>query len=79
VIAGETISWYNFEKYLNLARPKTLSTLNKATKAEAIMEATQDRVLTPRQIQFMTIIIIVFVAIIALYLLRGLGIFGDLG
>jgi len=77
IVAGETVCWYNFERYLDMARPKTLSTLMKATRAEAALEATQDKMLTPKQVQLMTIVIIVFVAIIGLYLLKGLGIFGD--
>lgn len=69
-IAGETINWYMFERYLDLARPKTLSTLMRATKAEAYMEAIQDKYLTPRQKIalvgiFTTIIIVMVIALIA--------------
>ena len=47
VIAGETISWNSFERYMAKAKPLTLSTLIKAVRVESYLSATQDKVLSP--------------------------------
>lgn len=47
VIAGETISWGSFERYMAKAKPLTLSTLMKAIRVESYLSATQDKVLSP--------------------------------
>lgn len=47
VVAGETIRWGDFERYMTRASPITLSTLMKSIKVEAYLAATQDKVLSP--------------------------------
>lgn len=47
LVAGETVEWGDFERYLTKASPVTLSTLMKAVKVEAYLAATQDKVLSP--------------------------------
>ena len=46
VIAGESICWGDFERYMAKAKPLTLSTLMKAVRVESYLSATQDKVLT---------------------------------
>jgi len=48
LVAGETIDWHDFERYMNRAAPATLSTLMKAVKVEAYLAATQDKILSPK-------------------------------
>jgi len=48
VIAGETICWNTFERYMAKAKPLTLSTLIKAVRVESYLSATQDKVLSPQ-------------------------------
>lgn len=76
-IAGETIMWKSYERFNIGALPKTLSTLMHVQKAEAYMEAAQGKVLTPgMKISIITIVIIAFIAMIALYVARSMGFLG---
>jgi len=47
IVAGETICWNDFERYMTKASPRTLSTLMKAVRVESYLSATQDKVLSP--------------------------------
>ena len=47
LVAGETISWYSFERYMDRAKPITLRMIIKAVKVESYLNATQDKVLSP--------------------------------
>ena len=72
-IAGETISWKEYERFNIGALPKTLSTLMKVTKAEARLEATQGFKLSPRmRLTMYTIVVIMIVAFIGFFLFRSL-------
>ena len=47
VIAGDTIVWNDFERYMTRAKPITLRMIIKAVKVESYLNATQDKVLSP--------------------------------
>jgi len=65
IIAGETISWGSFERYLAKAKPLTMSTLLKAVRVESYLSATQDKVLSPgMKIAIGTIFVIMIIAAI---------------
>ena len=72
IVAGETISWGDFERYWERARPITLSTLLKTVKVEAYLAATQDKVLSPRmKIAIGTIATLAVIGLIAYMVLFG--------
>ena len=75
-IAGETINWKSYERFNIGALPKTLSTLMKVEKAEAYMEAVQDKFLTPRaKISLIAVFTVVIIIMIILVILRNMGFF----
>jgi len=47
LIAGDTIVWNDFERYMTRAKPITLRMIIKAVKVESYLNATQDKVLSP--------------------------------
>ena len=47
IVAGETIDWHDYERFMGKANARTLSTLMKAIRAESYLNAVQDKVLTP--------------------------------
>ena len=75
VIAGETINWSSFERYMAKAKPLTLSTLIKAVRVESYLSATQDKVLSPgMKIAIGTIFaVMIVVAIVWLIFSGGMG------
>lgn len=76
-IAGETIIWKSYERFNIGALPKTLSTLMKVEKAEAYMEAVQDKMLTPgMKISIITIAVIAIIGMIILVVARNMGLLG---
>ena len=73
VIAGESISWGSFERYMAKAKPLTFSTLLKAVRAESYLSAVQDKVISPgMKIAIGTIFAIAIVATI-IYLIFTSG------
>jgi hypothetical protein len=70
-IAGETISWKEYERFNIGALPKTLRTLMNVAKAEAFMEAQQDKFKMTKGMViglgavFMIVIIIIVVITVA--------------
>ena len=72
IIAGETINWNSFERYMAKAMPLTLSTLIKAVRAESYLSAIQDKVLSPgMKIALGTIFAIMIVAAIIWIIIQG--------
>ena len=47
LVAGDTIVWNDFERYMTRAKPITLKMIIKAVKVESYLNATQDKVLSP--------------------------------
>ena len=74
-IAGETISWKEYERFNIGALPKTLSTLMKLAKAEAYMEATQDKFQLSKgmKITIATIFTIVIIIVIVVVVVQNMG------
>ena len=73
-IAGETVIWKSYERFNIGALPKTLSTLMKAVKTEAYMEAVQDKMLTPgMKISIITIATIAIIALFVVVIARNMG------
>ena len=73
VVAGESICWNDFERYMARAKPLTFSTLLKAVRAESYLSATQDKVLTSgMKIAIGTIFaVMIVVAVVWLILTSG--------
>lgn len=76
IMAGETIDFRHYERFNIGALPKTLSTLMEVNKAEATMEAVQDKaLLTPRQMNIVKIMTMGVLALILMVIARNLGLF----
>jgi len=74
LVAGETISWYDFERYMDRAKPITLRMIIKAVKVESYLNATQDKVLSPgMKIALGTIFAICIVVAIVYLIFTGGG------
>lgn len=75
IIAGETISWKEYERFNIGALPKTLSTLMKVEKAEAYMEAVQDKFQMSKgmKIGIATIFTIVIIIVIVAVVVQNMG------
>jgi len=74
VVAGETVSFREYERFNIGGLPKTMSTLLKVQKAEAYMEASQDKMLNRRQkIAIVTIMTIAVMAMIVLVIAKNMG------
>ena len=72
VIAGETVNWGDFERYMLKASPITMSTLMKSVKVEAYLAATQDKVLSPRmKIAIGTLFAVMIVGAFVYLILKG--------
>jgi len=75
-VAGETVCFREYERFNIGGLPKTMSTLLKVQKAEAYMEASQDKMLTARQkIAIVTIMTITVLALIIILIARNMGLF----
>jgi len=75
-IAGETINWRSYERFNIGALPKTLSTLMKVEKAEAYIEAVQDKFLTPRmKISLIAVFTVIMIIMIIMVIARNMGFF----
>lgn len=73
VIAGETISWNSFERYMAKAKPLTLATLMKAIRVESYLSATQDKVLSPGMKIAIGTIFAVMIVVAVVYLIFSSG------
>ena len=69
IIAGETVSWGDYERFMLRATPRTLSTLMKATEVEAYLAATQDKVVSPRMKIAIGVIFTAMIIIAIVYLI----------
>jgi len=73
VIAGETIRWGDFERYMMKASPITLSTLMKSIKVEAYLAATQDKVLSPGMKIAIGVIFSIMIVVAIVYMIFTSG------
>jgi hypothetical protein len=73
IMAGETIVWNRFEKFLDLARPKTLSTIMNISKIEGSMEATQDKIFTPFQLDMIKVFTAGLIIFILIAIAKSMG------
>jgi len=72
VIAGDTIVWNDFERYMTRAKPITLRMIIKAVKVESYLNATQDKVLSPgMKIALGTIFAIAIVVAVVWLIFKG--------
>lgn len=75
IVKGETVSFRYYERFNIGAPPKTLSTLMRAKKVKANLEAQQDKYLSPRQkIQVMSLVTIAIIALVLYYIAKSMGI-----
>ena len=74
-VAGETINFRSYERFNIGALPKTLSTLMKVEKAEAYMEAIQDKLHLTKgmKISIATIETICIIGMVVLVIARNQG------
>lgn len=73
VIAGETISWNSFERYMAKAKPLTLSTLIKAVRVESYLSATQDKPLSTGMKIAIGTIFAVMIVVAVVYIIFSSG------
>ena len=73
IIAGETINWGSFERYMSKAKPLTYSTLLKAVRVESYLNATQDKVLSPGTKIAIGVIFSVMIVAAVVYLIFTAG------
>jgi len=76
-IAGETINWRSYERFNIGGLPKTMKTLMKVEKAEAYMEAVQDKFQMSKglKISLASVFIIVVIIMIVLVVGKNMGFF----
>jgi hypothetical protein len=75
-IAGETISPFDMERFMKRGSAKNLSQLCKAKKVEGYLEATIGKKMDPGWMKFIIIMVIIgAVALIAMYVLKTIGVF----
>ena len=74
-VAGETLYPADMERFMRRTSSKNLTALMKGKKMEGYMEGTMDKFLTRgMKIAIGTIVIIVFLAIVVYYFLKGQGV-----
>ena len=76
LIAGETLSPFDIERFMKRTSSKNVSQLVHGKKAEGFLEATTGKKMDPGIVKFILIMILITViAVIAVFALKSFGLF----
>jgi len=74
-IAGQDISWYDYERYMKLATPTTFRTLRKVVKTEEYARAIRNQMSPETKKALIWVTVIGAIAMAGIYIIWKMGLF----